>query len=329
MRADRLVATLLLLQARTRVTAAEVARELEISERTARRDLEALSAAGIPVYSQPGRNGGWELLGGARTDLSGLTAAEAQTLFMVAGPAAAATPELKAALRKLVRALPEPFRASAETVAASVVVDPGGWGQTRRSLPPPHLPALQAALAAGVQVRLGYGDRVGKSSTRLVSPLGLAMKGTVWYLVGNTADGMRTFRVGRVASVEQTDLAVERPPGFDLEAEWQRIVANVDELRTPYRVRARVDGDLVQLLRWIFDRQLRIEDDQPDDRGRVTVTVGGQHLHMLTAQLAGFGARVEVVDPPEARAELARIGRELVDCYTDDGAECRPPALPA
>src|SRR5438477_5016186 len=117
MRADRLVAALLLIQARGRVTAADLAAKLEVSLATARRDLEALSAAGIPVYAQPGRGGGWELIGGARTDLSGLTADEARTLFMVAGPAAAATPEMKTALRKLVRALPEPFRASAETVA--------------------------------------------------------------------------------------------------------------------------------------------------------------------------------------------------------------------
>src|SRR5213079_2153158 len=147
MRADRLVATLLLLQARKRLTAAEVAAELEVSERTARRDLEALSAAGIPVYPQPGRGGGWELVGGARTDLSGLTAAEARTLFMVAGPEAAATPELKAALRKLVRALPEPFRAGAEAAAGSVIVDPGGWGRTRRPQRPPMLDALHNAVA--------------------------------------------------------------------------------------------------------------------------------------------------------------------------------------
>src|SRR5947209_18397344 len=128
MRADRLVATLLLLQSRKRVTAADVAAELEVSVRTARRDLEALSAAGIPVFPQPGRGGGWELVGGARTDLSGLTADEARTLFMVAGPEAAATPELKAALRKLVLALPEPLRASAEKAATAVVIDASGWG---------------------------------------------------------------------------------------------------------------------------------------------------------------------------------------------------------
>src|SRR4249919_202067 len=112
-RADRLVAVLLILQARGRVTAAQLADELEISERTARRDLEALAMAGVPVYSQAGRGGGWSLVGGARTDLSGLTASEARALFLMAGPSAA-TPQVKAALRKLVRALPETFRASAE-----------------------------------------------------------------------------------------------------------------------------------------------------------------------------------------------------------------------
>lgn len=108
MRADRLVATLLLMQSRGRVTAAELAEELEVSVATARRDLEALSTAGIPVYPQPGRGGGWSLLGGARTDLSGLSATEAQALFLLVGPAAAVSAEAKAALRKLVRALPGP-----------------------------------------------------------------------------------------------------------------------------------------------------------------------------------------------------------------------------
>src|SRR5918999_1667037 len=155
MRADRLVAELLILQARGRVTAAELADELEISERTARRDLEALAIAGIPVYSQAGRGGGWSLVGGARTDLSGLTAAEARTLFLVAGPSSAVTPEAKAALRKLVQALPETFRADAEKAASAIVLDPAGWG---RSAPrtPPHLEVLQQAVIEGLQVRLGY-----------------------------------------------------------------------------------------------------------------------------------------------------------------------------
>ena len=123
MRADRLVATLLTLQARGRVTAAQLAEELEVSVATARRDLEALSAAGIPVYPQVGRAGGWQLLGGARTDLSGLSAVEARALFLLVGPAASVDPDAKAALRKLVRALPETFRDDAQAAADAVVID--------------------------------------------------------------------------------------------------------------------------------------------------------------------------------------------------------------
>src|SRR5438046_5786634 len=135
MRADCLVAALLLMQSRGRVTAAELARELEGSVATAGRDLEALSAAGIPVYPQPGRGGGWSLVGGARTDLSGLSATEAQALFLLAGPAAAVSEEAKAALRKLVRALPQTFRADAEAAASATLIDSTRWGGRDRRRP--------------------------------------------------------------------------------------------------------------------------------------------------------------------------------------------------
>jgi predicted DNA-binding transcriptional regulator YafY len=214
MRADRLVAALLVLQARGRVTATALAEELEISERTARRDLEALAMAGIPVYSQPGRGGGWSLVGGATTDLSGLTGAEVRTLFLIAGPSAA-TPEVKAALRKLVRALPETFRAEAEAAASAVVVDPTGWDH-HRAEPPPHLEVLQKAVIDGVQVHLSYRARNGTETERVVHPLGLVAKRTVWYLIANTEAGLRTFRVGRVRTVSVTDRPVDRPDGFDL-----------------------------------------------------------------------------------------------------------------
>jgi predicted DNA-binding transcriptional regulator YafY len=177
MRADRLVAALLVLQARGRITAQALAQELEVSERTARRGLEGLALAGIPVYSQPGRGGGWTLIGGAKTDLSGLTAAEARTLFLVAGPSAA-TPEVRAALRKLVQALPPTFRPRAEAAANAVVLDATAWDH--RQLPAPDaLEDLQMAVVDGVQVRLGYARRDGAASLRVVHPLGLVVKNQV------------------------------------------------------------------------------------------------------------------------------------------------------
>ena len=313
MRADRLVAVLMLLQTRGRVTAAEVAAELEISERTARRDLDALAMAGLPVYSQPGRNGGWQLLGGARTDLSGLNAAEARALFLVAGPSPA-SPELKAALRKLVRALPEPFRADAEAASTAVVVDPNEWGRVKPTRPPPpHLDVLQRVVIEGEQVELGYVARDRAVSTRVVHPLGLAAKGSVWYLVADTEAGLRTFRVDRVTSVEGTGDAVVRPDGFDLAEAWRLIREEVDQLRAPVQARIAAEPATVQLLRWVFDTKVRVGPARAD--GRIDVEVAGTHIGGLAGRLGGFGGAVEVLEPAELRDELARIGIELCERY--------------
>lgn len=313
MRADRLVAVLMLLQTRGRVTAAEVAKELEISERTARRDLDALAMAGLPVYSQPGRNGGWQLLGGARTDLSGLNAAEARALFLVAGPSPA-SPELKAALRKLVRALPEPFRADAQAASAAVVVDPNQWGRVKPTRPPPqHLDALQRAVIEGEQITLGYVARDRASTTRVVHPLGLAAKGSVWYLVADTDAGQRTFRVDRVTSVEGTGEAAVRPDGFDLAASWKLIREEVDQLRAPIQVRVAAVPSIIPILRWVFDTKVRVGPARPD--GRIDVEIAGGFIDALAGQLGGFGASVEVFEPLELREQLARIGGELSELY--------------
>ncbi len=313
MKADRLVALLLLLQRQERITATEAAAELEVSERTARRDLEALAMAGLPIYAERGRRGGWRLLGGARTDLSGLTAAEARALFLVAGPATEASPQLKAALRKLLRAIPEPFRDPAQVAAASVVHDPTAWGRAGGFWRPPHLDALQEAVADRQQVRLGYRDRAGKATTRVVHPLGTATKGTVWYLLADTDGGLRTFRVGRVTAVEPTGDRVHLPSGFNLDTAWRAVVDRVDELRTPVEVVAQVDQGIVGVLSWLFPRRIVVSEAEPGDR--VHVRLRGESVAVMAAQLAGFGMAVEVVEPVAARERLADIARELTETY--------------
>ncbi|MGH2760947.1 MAG: helix-turn-helix transcriptional regulator [Actinomycetota bacterium] len=312
MRADRLVAALLVLQARGRVTAAELAEELEVSERTARRDLEALAASGVPVYSQAGRGGGWSLIGGARTDLSGLTAAEARMLFLVAGPSSQATPQLKAALRKLVRALPESFRAGAQAAASAVVIDPASWDRT--SAPPPeHLDALQAAVVDGVQTVIVYASAGGPPRERVVHPLGLVVKGTVWYLVANTDGGLRTFRVGRVRGVNITQDPVDRPDGFDLAEHWRSVMSELDERRAPVRVKLRAAPHAIGWLRAAFGTRMRAGDRRGDDR--IDVEVRAHSPLSATAELAGFGANIEVLEPDEVRGYLARVGAELSKIY--------------
>jgi predicted DNA-binding transcriptional regulator YafY len=221
---------------------------------------------------------------------------------------------VRAALRKLVRALPESFRMAAERAATAVVVDPAGWGDAGRDRPnPPHLDAVQRAVVEGEQLRLGYIARTRESTSRVVHPLGLAAKGASWYLVADTDAGLRTFRVDRITSVEPTGEPVVRPEGFDLTEAWRLITEQVDERRMPVRVRALVAPDTVHLIRWVLQGRVRIGPPAPD--GRVEVEVRGASMRALAGELAGFGAGVEVVEPAEVRAHLAQVGVELARTY--------------
>ncbi|MFD2080306.1 Predicted DNA-binding transcriptional regulator YafY, contains an HTH and WYL domains [Actinopolymorpha cephalotaxi] len=313
MRADRLVAALLLMQARGRVTAAELATELEVSVATARRDLEALSAAGIPVYPQPGRGGGWSLVGGARTDLSGLSGPEAQALFLLVGPAAAVSGEARAALRKLVRALPQSFRADAEAAAGATVIDATRWGEGGR-----HRPALvdrlQTSVVARRRVRLTYTNRARERTERLVDPWGLVDKDDVWYLLAGTERGRRTFRVDRIVEAVATDETAERPDGFALDAAWQEVVGEVEQRRSRTWATVLIESRFVPILRDHFGRHCHATGELDD--GRVQVDVAAPTPLDVARNLAGWGAAVEVVQPPSVRAELARIGTELAARYS-------------
>ncbi|HEY7592526.1 MAG TPA: WYL domain-containing protein [Actinophytocola sp.] len=312
MRADRLVATLLLMQSRGRVTAAEVAGELEVSVATARRDLEALSAAGIPVYPQAGRGGGWSLIGGARTDLSGLTAAEAQALFLLVGPAAAVAPEVKAALRKLVRALPQTFRADAEAAAGAVVIDPARWGGQDRDRPV-TVEVLQRAVVRRRQVRFAYQGRGQARTSRVVDPWGLVDKGGVWYLVAGTDRGRRTFRVDRVSDAEMLDEPAERPDDFELAEAWQEVVGEVERRRSPVSAMILIEPRFVPVLQRQFGRHCEVLGEEPDGRARVRLAA---HMPLSIAErIAGWGHTVEVVESDPVRDELARIGAELTARY--------------
>ncbi|ANZ43259.1 transcriptional regulator [Lentzea guizhouensis] len=311
---DRLVAVLLMLQRREHVTAAEVARELEVSERTARRYLDALAMAGVPVYSVQGRGGGWRLIGGARTDLSGLTASEARALFLVAGQASAATPAVRTALRKLVHALPEPFRGQAEAAAASLVVDPPRWGTSRVDRRHPRfLDDLQDAVIRGVQVRLGYVDGKGAETVRTVHPLGIVAKGPWWYLVTGTEAGRRTFRIDRVSSAEPTGDPVDRPDDFNLAESWREIADEVDRRRTPLEAQAVCVPQEMSRLRMVLGDRLEVGGSRPD--GRIEVVIRGYDEYALAGELAGLVDWIEVTGPPAVRAQLASIGATLVERY--------------
>jgi predicted DNA-binding transcriptional regulator YafY len=312
MRADRLVAAMLLIQARGRVTAAELARELEVSVATARRDLAALSTAGVPVYPQTGRGGGWSLVGGARTDLSGLSAREAQALFLLVGPAASVSDEVRTALRKLVRALPQTFRADAEAAARATMTDPTRWGERDRGRPA-AVDLLQTAVVRRKKVRFTYVDGTHRRSERLVDPWGLVDKDEIWYLVAGTDRGQRTFRVDRIHRAEPTDQRAERPDDFALAAAWRDVVGEVEQRRSRTWATVLVDARNVRILRDQFGRHCETDGEHED--GRARVRLAAPTPLDIARTLAGWGSAVEVVEPAPVRAELARIGAELAGRY--------------
>ncbi|MCP2335122.1 helix-turn-helix transcriptional regulator [Actinomadura rupiterrae] len=305
MRADRLVAVLLLMQSRGRVTAAEIAAELEVSVATTRRDLEALSSAGIPVYPQAGRGGGWSLLGGARTDLTGLKSSEARALFLLLGPAAAIAPEAKAALRKLVRALPSTFRQEAEAAADAIVVDPAGWGEHRR-VRPVLVDLLEDAVVRRRKTRLTYSGR-----ERLIDPLGLVDKDDTWYLIAGTADGRRTFRVDRITDAEVSEEQFTRPADFDLTRAWDEVVTTMEARRSTTTATATIEARYLPVLRNHFGRHCEVLVH--GDRVRVALTAPTPLD--IARQLAGWGDAVIVEEPQSVRDELASLAAQLTAVY--------------
>ncbi len=312
MRADRLVAALLVLQHRGQVTAAELAAELEVSVATARRDLEALCASGIPVYAQPGRGGGWQLVGGARTDLTGLTSGEAQALFLLLGPGGRADPERRSALRKLARALPATLRADALAAAEAVVHDPAGWGEPSERAPSAHLASLRDAVVRRRRVELTYAAPTGARSVREVDPWGLAAKDGRWYLVAGTEAGRRTFRLDRVIAADVLDAPADRPADLDLGAEWDQVVTSMEERRAGVWADVVVAPAAVPMLRRTFGRQLDLGSAAADG---THARVAAATSDILARRLASFAGAVRVVGPPQVRARLLAIAAEILAAH--------------
>lgn len=320
MRADRLLATLLLLQSRGRVTAAEVAAALEVSLATSRRDLQALSTAGVPVYPQPGRGGGWQLVGGARTDLTGLTSTEATTLLLSLGTSTTSAPALASARRKLIQALPEPFRDGAEAAASAVVADPAGWGD-RAGARPDAVDVLQDAVVRRRKASFEYASRGRPPRQRVVDPYGLIDKDGAWYLAAGTEAGERTFRVDRMTLVEVLDEPAVRPPDFELAQHWGRVVEQVEHRRSSVTATVLTVQRLVPVLQVLFGRHCTPLEPVLD--GRVRVRVASHTALSVAEPLAGFGAGVQVLEPVEVRNELARLGAELLATYGPTATDVR------
>lgn len=310
MKASRLVSTMLLLQVRGRMTAAELAEELEVSVRTVYRDIEALSMAGVPVWSEAGTSGGFQLVDGYRTRLNGLSRAEAEALLLAgaSGPMAelGLGTVLAAAQAKLLAALPDDVAKQAFLAGQRFHIDTSGWFRAARV--PAQLAGVAEALWADRRLRMAYrASGSADAIERLVDPLGLVLKAGVWYLVARRDDRLRTYRVSRIESATPTEEPFERPRGFDLAGYWRHSVADYEQsapsLAVTVSATARAAGVLTGA------------EPAGDPSGRRELTLQFDDVPTACEELLRFGPDVEVLGPREVRTRLARLAAETAARY--------------
>jgi predicted DNA-binding transcriptional regulator YafY len=319
MRADRLLSILLLLQTRHRMTAGDLARRLEVSERTILRDMSALGSAGIPVRAERGAGGGWMLLDSYRTTLTGLKESEVQALFLTRPARLLADLGLERAaevgLLKLLAALPSGSRRGAQDISQRIHVDVGGWRRAEEATP--QLPLLQEAVWQERRLRMVYQRGDESVVERVVDPLGLVAKGSVWYLVAGVEGAPRSYRVSRVREATLLEEPCARPDDFDLVAYWERSTTEFTAALPRYPATLRVQASLLGRLR-LGERYTSLEAaGPPDTEGWARVEMRFEEEHNAVEFILGFGDRIEVVAPDELRALvieqaaaiLARYGR--------------------
>jgi predicted DNA-binding transcriptional regulator YafY len=320
MRSSRLLSILLLLQTRRQLTARELADELEVSLRTIYRDVEALAAAGVPVYADQGRAGGYRLVEGYRTRLTGLTEHEAAALFLVGmpGPAAALglTEQTSAAELKLLAALAPDQRDRAGRLKNRFHLDLPAWYQDAENSP--HLAAVADAVLHDRRIKVMYRRwEEPREVERVLEPYGLVLKSGSWYVVAATLGGMRTYRVSNILELTPTDEEFERPPGFDLARHWHEHLAEFERSRFTAEAVVRLSAPLVRRLPDLsFPLLLKASVAAvPAADGSVTVRVPIESIGNAAFQFIRLGADLEVLEPAELRSELTRLASSVLDLY--------------
>lgn len=318
MRASRLLSTLLLLQTRERITANELAERLEVSERTVYRDMEALSAAGVPVYAERGHGGGWSLLDSYRTDLTGLNKDEVEALLLQRSSRTlndlGLDKAFEAALIKLFAALPSIYRHDAEIVRQRIHVDGAGWFDHSEDVS--HLPTLQDAIWRERKLSMAYQRSSGEVVSRLVDPLGLVIKGRIWYLIAAVEGKARTYRVSRVREAETVDQPCERADDFDLAAYWQASVQSFKTGLPKYVATVRVAPWGMRHLRSF--RFVTIQEERaPDDEGWVTAVANMETEGSACHVVLNFGDQIEVLQPESLRQRVSDTLKRAAALYSD------------
>jgi predicted DNA-binding transcriptional regulator YafY len=323
MRADRLLSILLLLQVHRRMTARELAKRLEVSERTIYRDIEALSAAGVPVMAERGVGGGCSLLAEYRTNLTGLTGQEIQAIFLTNPTHLLADLGLhqasEAAFIKLLAALPAISRRGAEYVRQRIHIDATGWHRSEE-----HalcLPMLQEAILQERKIVFTYQRSDAVIIEREADPIGLVAKGSAWYLIAAVDGELRNYRASRIMAARVTDEPCQRPPDFDLVAYWEQSSSSFVANLPRYPVTARATPDALQRMQYAL-RFARVEQiDPPDSTGWSCITINFENEREACAVMLSFGAEVEVIAPMEVREQVLKLAHDVIEMYQNQGIQ--------
>jgi len=303
MRAERLLSIILLLQAHHRMTASDLAERLNVSERTILRDMDALSTASVPVYSERGRNGGWQLLDGYRSSLTGLNDTEIQALLLTPTRIlsdlgledAAGT-----AMLKLLASLPQVRRSDIELVQERIHVDGAPWSGSSETVT--YLPQLQSAIWQNEAIKVRYQRGDSDSVERILFPLGLVAKGRIWYLIALIDEDYRTYRVSRIQNLETTGAIFERPVDFNLAGFWEQSTREFVATLPHYVIRLDVKKEAMRFIReWRF---ARIESITEKDDIWLTVTVDTEDLAGAVACVLSCGGDAIVIEPDELAKQV-------------------------
>jgi predicted DNA-binding transcriptional regulator YafY len=313
MSAQRLLSILLQLQVNRRMTARDLARKLEVSERTILRDMDALSGAGVPVVAERGTGGGWSLIEEYQTKLTGMTPAEIQSLFL-AGPSDLMTDlGLKQAQDgarvKLQASLPAAVRQHAQFVQQRVLIDSRGWRDVSESAS--SLPVLLDALWRERQVRFLYENVLSEATERTVEPLGLVARGSTWYLIADRDAELRTYRVSRIKEPAVLDVAACRPPDFDLAEYWKRSAAEFRQKLPQYHATFLAKP---AVMRWVRYRGWRLEsEEQVGVFVRIQLRFDAEEEALQFA--LSLGPDVEALDPAPLREKTLQAARDILRLY--------------
>ena len=317
MRADRLLSIMLLLQTHGRMTTRDLAERLEVSDRTIHRDMDALSSAGVPVTADRGRGGGWFLLDGYETRLTGLTEPEVQSLFISKPDSLLQDLNMgtasNSALTKLLASLPLLLRHNAESMSGRIHIDVQGWRNTKEDIS--QLPTVQQAVRQGSVINIEYRKSSGEVVSRTVHPLGLVAKGSIWYLVATCDDNLRTYRVSRVLTAQMTGETVQRPVDFDLATYWETSKQDFVRRLPSYPVCVRAHLSIIPRLRsggWYSTVQ---SVSAPDEGQWSVVEMMFELEENATAFVLSFGSQIEVIEPLSLRQKVIQLAEDVLSVY--------------